>query len=334
MARSWRRTSFDGGSSLANICSPAPGAIELRLGRLVDAGIVDAADLASALGLQPHHIGRPLTKLTLTGVVERAPSGDLRVTPAGRAWLRIEPTPIACESVALSERPAAPRLLVARVADDEDPDLERIPGTDDRAAPAVGGGQVTVARSQQGWTPPLIVASVRQGASSVRKAMPGVPVSMPGLRLGWPTVQLTVEGRALSTSTTRRIAAMTASAIVLLAAVRLAVPAWPSTSNALPVAVDATHEGAPPPVNAPVATPQTSPSTRSERWVIVNHTNGVGLVLRPSPAADARILTLADGARLRVTGEAVQQAGRAWLPVASQSGKTGWVASDFVAPEP
>jgi hypothetical protein len=73
--------------------------------------------------------------------------------------------------------------------------------------------------------------------------------------------------------------------------------------------------------------------TPPAQWVMVNHTNGVGLVLRPAPATSARILTLAEGARLRVTGDPVQQAGRAWLPVASQNGKTGWVASEFVAPE-
>jgi hypothetical protein len=67
--------------------------------------------------------------------------------------------------------------------------------------------------------------------------------------------------------------------------------------------------------------------------VVVKHTNGLGLVLRPVPGSTARILTLAEGARLRVTGEPVQQAGRVWVPIISASGKTGWVASEFVAQE-
>jgi hypothetical protein len=327
-------TSFDGGSSLVDATS-APSALEHRLGRLVDAGMADAGDLASVLGLQAHHIGRPLTKLTLAGALEREPSGDLRVTPAGRTWLSIEAAPGAPKLLSLPERAAAPRLLAKQAAVDEDPDLERVAAAEDRAAPDVGGGKLAVARSQEGWTPPRIVACVRETLGSVRRAMPEVPVALPAFRLVWPRVQLTVEGRALSTSTVRRIAAMTASAVVLLTAIRLAVPAWPSPSNALPVAAGEVHEDAPPVANATVATPQTSASTtRPERWVIVSHTNGVGLVLRPAPAANARILTLADGARLRVTGQPVQQAGRAWLPVASQSGKTGWVASDFVASEP
>jgi hypothetical protein len=328
-------TSFDGGSSLVDVSS-APSALEQRLGRLIDAGIADGGDLASALGLQAQHVGRPLTKLTLAGVLEREPSGDLRVTPAGRTWLSIEATPGPPELVSPPERSAAPRLLLAQVAVDEDPDVERVQGAEDRAAPDVGGGKVAVARSHEGWTPPRIVARVRKTLGSVRRAMPEVPVAMPAFRLVWPRVQLTVEDRALSTSTVRRIAAMTASAVVLLTAVRLAVPAWPSTSNALPIGVGEVHEDAPPVANAPVATPPrpTPANTPSERWVIVSHTNGVGLVLRPAPAANARILTLADGARLRITGQSVQQAGRAWLPVASQSGKTGWVASDFVASEP
>jgi hypothetical protein len=305
--------------------SSAPSALEQGLGRLVDAGIVDADDLAAALGLLAHHIGRPLRKLTLAGVLEREPGGDLRVTPAGRTWLSIEATPVA-ELLSLPERSAAPGLLAPQIAVDEDPDLERVPRAEDRAAPDIGGGQVSPAHSPEGWTPPLIVASIRETLGSVRKAMPRVRIAMPAFRLGWPRVQLTVEGHKLSTSTVRRIVALTASAVVIMTAVRLAVPAWLSTKNALPVGVDAVHDDAQPLAIEPVATPAAT-STLSERWVIVNHTNGVGLVLRPAPATSARILTLADGARLRVTGEPIQQAGRAWLPVA-------WVASDFVAPEP
>jgi hypothetical protein len=314
--------------------SSAPSALEQGLGRLVDAGIVDADDLAAALGLQAHHIGRPLRKLTLAGVLEREPSGDLRVTPAGRTWLSIEATPVA-ELLSLPERSAAPGLLAPQIAVDEDPDLERVPRAEDRAAPDVGGGQVPLAHSPEGWTRPLIVASIREMLGGVRKAMRRVRIAMPAFRLGWPRVQLTVEAHELSTSTVRRIVALTASAVVIMTGVRLAVPAGPSTKNALPVGVDAVHDDAQPLAIEPVATPRpAATSTLSERWVIVNHTNGVGLVLRPAPATSARILTLADGARLRVTGEPVQQDGRAWLPVASQSGKIGWVASDFVAPEP
>ena len=66
--------------------------------------------------------------------------------------------------------------------------------------------------------------------------------------------------------------------------------------------------------------------------MVVQHTNGLGLVLRPEPASASRVMLLQDGAQLRVTGESVEKSGHAWLPVASSNGATGWVAGEFLAP--
>jgi hypothetical protein len=165
--------------------------------------------------------------------------------------------------------------------------------------------------------------------------MARVRLAAPIVGWRWPNVQFTLDGVELSASTGRRIAAVTASVVVVMIVLRLAVPGWSSTTVAVPDGVGALHDDARPPTNEAVATPRpAATSTPSERWVIVNHTNGSGLVLRPAPASIARTLILAEGARLRVTGEPVQQDGRVWLSVVSQNGKTGWVASEFVAPDP
>lgn len=315
----------------------APSALEQVLGRLVEAGITDAQDLAPALGLQSHHVGRPLRKLTLAGVLEPEPSGKLRVTPRGRAWLGIEPTPTTPEPAVVPERSAEPRLLPPQIAAEMD-----------RTAVGADVGRVPPAAVHwaDGWTRlGIAVARIREALGSVRMVMPVVRIARPKVRLAMPTVRLaapivgrrgpnltnlrlTVDGVELSGSRARRMAAATASVLVVMILIRMALPA-------VPVGAGAIHDDARPLTDEAVATPRpAATSTPSDRWVTVNHTNGLGLVLRPAPASTARNLTLAEGARLRVTGEPVQQAGRVWLPVVSQSGKTGWVASEFVAPDP
>jgi hypothetical protein len=307
--------------------SSAPSALEQVLGRLVEAGITDAQDLAPALGLQSHHVGRPLRKLTLAGVLEPEPSGKLRVTPRGRAWLGIVPTPTTPEPAVVPQRSAEPRLLPPQIAAEMD-----------RTAVAADVGRVPPAAVHRadGWTRlGIAVARIRETLGRVRMPMPTVRLAVPIVGWRWPNVQVTVDGVDLSASMARRIAAATASVVVVMIVVRLAVPGWSSTSVEVPLGVGALHDDARPLTDEAVATPRpAATSTPSDRWVTVNHTNGLGLVLRPAPASTARNLTLAEGARLRVTGEPVQQAGRVWLPVVSQSGKTGWVASEFVAPDP
>jgi hypothetical protein len=100
----------------------------------------------------------------------------------------------------------------------------------------------------------------------------------------------------------------------------------PAPAATVPVAGSATP--------APVAIASVPTRVAAENWMVVQHTNGLGLVLRPTPASEARVLLLQEGARLHVTGSAVQQAGRAWLPVTSSNGTSGWVASEFLVPEP
>jgi hypothetical protein len=307
--------------------SSAPTPLEQVLGRLVEAGITNADDLALALGLQSHQVGRPLKKLTLAGVLEPEPTGKLHVTPGGRTLLGIEATPTTPEPAVVPQGSAAPRLLPPHIAVEMD-----------RTAVGVGFGRLPRAAVDEadGWTPlGIAFPSIREPLGRARMAMARVRLAAPMAGWRWPNVQFTLDGVELSASMARRIAAVTASVVVVMIVVRLAVPGWSSTSVAVPVGVGALHDDARPVTSEAVATPlPAATSTSSERWVIVNHTNGFGLVLRPAPASIARTLIFAEGARLRVTGEPVQQDGRVWLPVVSQRGKTGWVASEFVAPDP
>jgi len=306
---------------LINVDS-APSRLEQTLGRLVEAGITHADDLASSLGLESHHIRRPLRKLTLAGVLDSEPSGRLQLTPAGRTWLRIELTPKATEPLILPEPIGCAAPAPLKIDVDED----RIPVDAEAELPPL-------AEPTTRWRPRLIAVA------GVRAALARVGMAVPRVRLELPAVQVTLDGIALSTSTARRIAVVAASAVALMIAVQLGLTAWPVTAVAPLVDARTAHDDPPALATAPTAAPVATPgpaaaSAPSERWVVVYHTNGLGLVLRPAPASTARVLTLKEGARLRVTGDPFRQAGRAWLPVASQNGKTGWVASEFVAPEP
>jgi hypothetical protein len=126
-----------------------------------------------------------------------------------------------------------------------------------------------------------------------------------------------------------RRAASAAGALALLAVLVDAGLSVVSYTHQSPLAV-------PPPASAlaPVAvpTPVLVPTPTVEHWMVVGRTNGLGLVLRPAPASPARVLLLQEGARVRVTGSAVQQGGHAWAPVTTSNGTSGWVASEYLAP--
>jgi uncharacterized protein YgiM (DUF1202 family) len=57
------------------------------------------------------------------------------------------------------------------------------------------------------------------------------------------------------------------------------------------------------------------------------------LNLRSEAGTDANVVAvLPDGARLRITGEAVSRNGRDWLPVSSSQYGSGWCAAEFLSP--
>jgi hypothetical protein len=128
----------------------------------------------------------------------------------------------------------------------------------------------------------------------------------------------------------RGLLAAAGAATVVLAGVRLGLPS--SGSGAVAAGADAR----PTPHLIVLATPEPEPplSVTTDEWLEVRHTEGLGVVLRTAPASTDRLLLLPEGARIKRTGAPVQQAGRAWLPVVSPTGKSGWVAGDFVVPAP
>jgi hypothetical protein len=213
----------------------------------------------------------------------------------------------------IADRSTAPRLRPLRLELDEarsvaEKEVER------PARVALGRVAVPWSLPQAAWP-------------RVAVAWPRVPLVWPGVKVAWPRVQVLLGGVELSASAGRRIAAGAAAALVLMLAAQVGLPT-------VTPAAEQTAATAPVPIAVPPPAVSTVAEPPPERWVTVQRTEGVGLVLRPSPGSTARVLTLQEGARVRVTGDPVQQAGRVWLPVTSQSGKTGWVAGEFVAPLP
>jgi hypothetical protein len=291
----------------------APGVLEHTLGRLVEAGIAQPDDLAALLGLESQHIARPLRNLTLVGAAERQSNGGLQLTPAGRVWLKVAPVGEVAEPLLIADRSTAPRLRPLRLDLDEAGSAAEAEKEVERPA-RVALGRVTVP-----WSMPQIAWP--------QIAWPRVGVAWPRLKVAWPRVQVVLGGVEMSASAGRRIAAGAAAAVVLMLAAQVGLPT-------VTPAAEQTAATAPVPIAEPAPAVSIVAEPPPERWVTVQRTEGVGLVLRPSPGSTARVLTLQEGARVRVTGDPVQQAGRVWLPVTSQSGKTGWVAGEFVAPLP
>jgi hypothetical protein len=444
-----------GSPAASSALQTAPSQLERTLGRLVDAGIGQPAELAALLGLEPQHIGRPLRTLARNGVLEFSPAGDLQLTLVGRTWLGLPtelviPKPIeaiaidALSPVEATTAPEQPRTVPARqrvalhglapgvveahafATDREEhaigSPLSVEPAHEDEQRPGVLAGRRVAFRTAEvtrrdadsqpvpvavptprpkrlkfGW-PRLGVAwptpttsglgrlglgitwptgRMRSGLGWLGRwiawRMPGLGMPGPGmpglgrlgLGIGWP------KWPAVAVPRLRQLV-VAVPATVLVLGVSVGLPAW-AVATVAPGrgavaahdAPDAHDEGRSAPAAGPAvppdgpvgsapgrsvpppgtlgspsgsadspAAPATGPGDPRVQWVVVNHTNGLGLVLRPSPASAARVLTLQEGARVRVTGEPVQQGGRAWLPVTSATGKSGWVAGDFVAPAP
>ena len=287
----------------------APGEIEEILARLVAAGVEQPAALATLLGVEAEQIGRPLRALRRVGILAEEPGGGLRVSPRGAAWLQLPDT--------ASREPEIQPLTLNL------PPLEPLP-------PAFG--PVLAAREPS-------APSTDAGGAVLAKRRFAVSVS--SLALPVPRVALRLPTRfAPRLVLDRRVAVVGAMTMVVALVGHLGVYSLGRMGQA-PSLV------APAPVNAAVLptptafslaaavqpTPTPTSTLAAERWMVVDHTNGLGLVLRPEPASTARVQLLKEGARLRVTGTSVEQSGHQWLPVTSVTGASGWVAGEFLAPE-
>ena len=343
-----------------------PTRLEAVLGHLVAAGVAQRADLAAVLGLEAAMLGRPVRGLLRTGVLATtdaglevtprgriwldleppAPEPRLRLVPAtGEAertteWTRAEAKPRGVtgqEGAAV----AAPRLPVPEprrptwwhqigrgpwavaasirsIISASHPEPEGARHNTPASAPDPHTGGAIAARGRptrhacQRTDPHTgrAVAAVRARAlQRVRGAGQGCGAAPPASRRANADVQSAEPrgGRRLGRGPHGRSAS------------GRAVGFWSPAPNSVVQAA-----ATPPRAAVPAATPVPGPPT--EQWLLVQHTDGLGLVLRPSPGSPERVLTLQEGARLRVIGDPVEQAGRSWLPVASPGGKSGWVA--------
>lgn len=87
------------------------------------------------------------------------------------------------------------------------------------------------------------------------------------------------------------------------------------------------------PAQVKPTTPAAATATALPRrgFVKVTNTGGQGVNMRAEPSANAaRVDVLTEGAILEVIGPDVQAEGRTWRSLKDKSGKTGWVAADFL----
>jgi hypothetical protein len=274
--------------------------LEETLARLVGAGIDQPATLAQQLGVDEAYIGRPRRALLREGLLAADAAGALHLTPRGESWLHLAAGAAAAEPAADSSDIELPTL------EPLPPPLEPVPErTPTKARRRVFGLRL----------PPRL--------AHVRLTQPwGVRVPHPS----WVRLPRLVLHR--------RVALIGASALLIVVAGRAGLYSLGTPTGAAALAarphVTAT---ATPWTIADLSTPaRATPTPDADRWMVVQHTNGLGLLLRPAPASTARVVLLEDGARLHVTGGSVEQDGHTWLPVTSADGASGWVASEFLAP--
>ena len=151
-------------------------------------------------------------------------------------------------------------------------------------------------------------------------------------RSGWSCPRVSRPRLRLPGATLHRLAAVAAAATILVTGFATGVLQRGLAAPGLlgyPFQVQAAEESSP----APLAN-SSNPfaSGFGGQWMLVQYTEGLGLALRPEPASAARLRTLPEGTRVRITGEAVEAAGRAWVPVEALGDQVGWVAADLLAP--
>jgi hypothetical protein len=67
----------------------------------------------------------------------------------------------------------------------------------------------------------------------------------------------------------------------------------------------------------------------------IGNTNGFGVNVRSEPGLEFEILTqLSDGSRVELTGEAQSADGFNWQRIRLGGGQLGWIADNFLIPEP
>jgi Bacterial SH3 domain len=85
-----------------------------------------------------------------------------------------------------------------------------------------------------------------------------------------------------------------------------------------------------PPESSP--TPEVVPGLGFAR---IGNTNGFGVYVRAEPGLEYEILTqLSDGSRVELAGEAQTADGFTWQHVRLEDGQLGWIADNFLIPEP
>jgi hypothetical protein len=86
------------------------------------------------------------------------------------------------------------------------------------------------------------------------------------------------------------------------------------------------------PAEEVAAAPATS-APAAEVRVRVTGTDGDGVNVRREPSGTGQLITaVAEGALLTVLGEPRRNEGRSWRMVRTQSGRSGWVAADYLTP--
>ena len=86
----------------------------------------------------------------------------------------------------------------------------------------------------------------------------------------------------------------------------------------------------PPPESSP--TPEVMPASGFAR---IGNTSGFGANVRSEPGLAFGVLTqLSDGIRVELTGEVVSADGFTWQRIRLENGQLGWIADNFLIPEP
>jgi hypothetical protein len=110
------------------------------------------------------------------------------------------------------------------------------------------------------------------------------------------------------------------------------------------VGLSAPGAGAPLPTPSPFSSlvpapsPESSPTPEAVPglgFARIGNTNGFGANVRTEPRLASEMLTqLSDGSRVELTGEAQSADGFTWQRIRLEDGHLGWIAENFLIPEP